>query len=56
MGRFAVILIKHPQVESVLVADLNEFAAKKFASTLSETSGIGIDVTDKEALREHERR
>ncbi len=52
MGRFAVhSLIKHPQVESILVADLNESAAKKFASTLSEkTSGIGIDVTDKEAL------
>ena len=53
MGRFAVhSLIKHPQVESILVADLNESAAKKFASTLSEkTSGIGIDVTDKEALK-----
>ena len=52
MGRFAVhSLIKHPQVESILVADLNESAAKKFASNLSEkTSGIGIDVTDKEAL------
>ena len=52
MGRFAVhSLIKHPQVESILVADLNESAAKKFASALSEkTSGIGIDVTDKEAL------
>ena len=52
MGRFAVhSLIKHPQVESILVADLNESAAKKFASTLSEkTSGIGIDVTDKKAL------
>lgn len=52
MGRFAVhSLIKHPQVERILVADLNESAAKKFASTLSEkTSGIGIDVTDKEAL------
>ena len=52
MGRFAVhSLIKHPQVESILVGDLNESAAKKFASTLSEkTSGIGIDVTDKEAL------
>jgi len=52
MGRFAVhSLIKHPQVESILVADLNESAAKKFASVLSEkTSGIGIDVTDKEAL------
>jgi saccharopine dehydrogenase-like NADP-dependent oxidoreductase len=52
MGRFAIhSLIKHPQVESILVADLNESAAKKFASTLSEkTSGIGIDVTDKKAL------
>ncbi len=52
MGRFAVhSLIKHPQVKSILVADLNESAAKKFASSLSEkTSGIGIDVTDKEAL------
>ena len=52
MGRFAVhSLIKHPQVESILVGDLNESAAKKFASTLSEkTSGIGIDVTDKKAL------
>ncbi len=52
MGRFAVhSLIKHPLVESILVADLNESAAKKFASTLSKkTSGIGIDVTDKEAL------
>ena len=52
MGRFAVhSLIKHPQVERILVADLNESASKKFASTLSEkTSGIGIDVTDKEAL------
>ncbi len=53
MGRFAVhSLIKHPQVESILVADLNESAAKKFSSTLSKkTSGIGIDVTDKEALK-----
>ena len=33
MGRFAVhSLIKHPQVKSILVADLNESAAKKFAS------------------------
>ena len=52
MGRFAVhSLIKHPQAESILVADLNESAAKKFASALSEKiSGIGIDVTDKEGL------
>ena len=52
MGRFAVnSLIRHPQVESILVADLNESAAKRFASSLSEkTSGIGINVTDKEAL------
>ena len=52
MGRFAVhSLIKHPAVEAILVGDLNESAAKKFASDLSEkTSGIGIDVTDKEAL------
>ena len=30
MGRFAVnSLIRHPQVESILVADLNESAAKR---------------------------
>ena len=34
MGRFAVnSLIRHPQVESILVADLNESAAKIFASS-----------------------
>ena len=51
MGRFAVhSLIKHPQVERILVADLNESAAKKYASTLSEkTFGICIEVTAKES-------
>ena len=52
MGRYAVrSLIKHHAIKNLVVADLNESAASEFASEFSDkVSGIGIDVTDKEAL------
>ena len=52
MGRFAVkSLANHREIKQIVVADLNESAAREFASGfLDKVSGIGIDVTDKEAL------
>ena len=52
MGRYAVrSLIKHHAIKNIVIADLNDSAAKEFASEFSDkVSGIGIDVTDKEAL------
>ena len=45
MGRYAVrSLIKHHAIKNIVIADLNDSAAKEFASEFSDkVSGIGID-------------
>ena len=54
MGRFASSAIaKFDNFDSLIIADLNEKAAKKFAASLDneKISGIGIDVTDEILLK-----
>ena len=54
MGRFASSAIaKFDNFDSLIIADLNEEAAKKFAASLDneKISGIGIDVTDEILLK-----
>ena len=53
MGRFAVDAAQHfENVESIVVADVNEASAQAFAAQLSnKVSAIGLDVNDVKALR-----
>ena len=53
MGRFAVRTAeRYSGVESILVADLNNLEAEKFAATLGKkVIGIGLDVLDKNSLK-----
>ena len=54
MGRFASSAVaKFDNFDSLIIADLNEEAAKKFAASLDneKISGIGIDVTDEILLK-----
>ena len=53
MGRYAVReLAASNLVESIVVADLNTMAAARFAATLpAKVGSLGLDVTDREALR-----
>tara|TARA_B100000902_G_scaffold47672_1_gene54884 strand:+ start:64 stop:1224 length:1161 start_codon:yes stop_codon:yes gene_type:complete len=54
MGRYAAKAIANfPEITSITIADLNDHAAKKFADSLNaKVSGIGLDVTNSENLKE----
>jgi len=54
MGRYAAKAIANfPEITSITIADLNDHAAKKFADSLNaKASGIGLDVTNSENLKE----
>ncbi len=53
MGRFAVrTAVEMDSIESVVVADLNAEVAETFAREVGpKAQGLGVDVTDTEALR-----
>ena len=54
MGRFAVeTSMSFDNVSEIIVADINAEEAMKFADSMNEkVSGIGLDVTDIDALKE----
>ena len=54
MGRFAVETAMHfDNIEHILVADINEVSALDFAKSMNgKVSGIGLDVTNEEKLKE----
>ena len=54
MGRFAVETAMHfDSIEKIIVADINEQSAIDFAYSMNEkVSGIGLDITNTEKLKE----